>query len=41
MFITTIENLNHRNVDLKYKFENQELISFAMESFKNEFSNLP
>ncbi len=41
MVINTIENLNNRNVDVKYKFQNQKMSTLAMEFFKNEFSNLP
>ena len=27
----TIENLNNRNIDIKYKFQNQKLSTLAME----------
>ncbi len=38
---TTIVKLNNRNIDIKYKFQNQKLSTLAMEFLKNEFSNLP
>jgi len=41
MVNTTIENLNNRNIDIKYKFQNQKMSTLAMEFLKNEFSNLP
>ena len=41
MVNTTIENLNNRNIDIKYKFQNQKMSTLAMECLKNEFSNLP
>jgi hypothetical protein len=41
MVNTTIENLNNRNIDIKYKFQNQKMSTLAMEFLKNEFCNLP
>ena len=41
MVNTTIENLNKRNIDIKYKFQNQKMSTLAMDFLKNEFSNLP
>ncbi len=41
MVNTTIENLNARNVEFKYKFQNQKMSTLAMESLKNEFFSLP
>ncbi len=41
MVNTTIEKLNNRNIDIKYKFQNQKLSTLAIEFLKNEFSNLP
>ena len=37
----TIENLNNRNIDIKYKFQNQKMSTLAMEFLNKEFSNLP
>ena len=37
----TIENLNDRNIDIKYKFQNQKMSTLAMDFLKKEFSNLP
>ena len=37
----TIENLNNRQIDIKYKFENQRLSTLAMDFLKNEFCSLP
>ena len=34
MVNTTIENLNNRNIDIKYKFENQKMRTLAMDFFK-------
>ncbi len=31
MVNTTIKNLNNRNIDIKYKFQNQKLSTLAME----------
>ena len=31
MVNTTIENLNNRNIDIKYKFENQKMSTLAMD----------
>ena len=41
MVNTTIENLNNRNIDIKYKFENQKMSTLAMDFLKKEFCNLP
>ena len=41
MFTNTIENLNNRNVDVKYKFQNRKMSTLAMEFLKKEFSSLP
>ena len=41
MVMNTIGNLNNRNVDIKYKFQNQKMSTLAMEFLKNEFSSLP
>ena len=41
MVNATIENLNARNVELKYKFQNQKMSTLAMEFLKNEYFNLP
>ncbi len=30
----TIENLNDRNIDIKYKFQNQKMSTLAMDFFK-------
>jgi hypothetical protein len=38
MVNTTIEKLNNRNIDIKYKFQNQKLSTLAMDFLKNEFS---
>jgi hypothetical protein len=37
----TIENLNNRNIDIMYKFENQKMSTLAMDFLKKEFCNLP
>jgi hypothetical protein len=37
----TIENLNNRNIDIIYKFENQKMSTLAMDFLKKEFCNLP
>ena len=39
MVNTTIENLNNRNIDIKYKFQNQKMSTLAMDFLKKEFSN--
>ncbi len=36
-----IENLNNRNIDIKFKFQNPKMSTLAIEFLKNEFSNLP
>ncbi len=41
MVIYTIETLIYRNIDLKYKFENQKITPLAMDFFEKEFSSLP
>jgi hypothetical protein len=41
MVNTTIENLNARNVEFKYKFQNQKMSTLAMEFLKNEYFSLP
>ena len=37
----TIENLNNRNIDIKYKFDNQKSSTIAFEFMKNEFGGIP
>ncbi len=37
----TIENLNNRNIDMKYTFQNQKMSTLAMDFVKNKFSNSP
>jgi hypothetical protein len=37
----TIENLNDRNIDIKYKFQNKIMSTLAMEFLKREFWSLP
>jgi len=41
MVNATIEHLNARNVELKYKFQNQKMSTLAMEFLKNEYFSLP
>ncbi len=41
MVNTTIENLNNRQINIKYEFENQRLSTLAMDFLKNEFCSLP
>ena len=37
----TIENLNDKNIDIIYKFENQKISTLAMDSKTKEFCNSP
>ena len=37
----TIENLNNRNKDIIYKFDNQKISTIALEFMKNEFGGIP
>ena len=41
MVNTTIETLNNRDIDIKYKFQNQKMSTLAMDFLKKEFSSLP
>ena len=38
MVNTTIENLNNRNIEIKYKCQNQKLSTLSMEFLQNQFS---
>ena len=38
MINTTTENLNNKNIDIKFKFQNKKMSTLAMDFLKNEFS---
>ena len=41
MVVKTIDVLNNRDTDIKYKFQNQKMSTLSMEFLKKEFCNLP